>query len=1137
MRLLVYGGNLYEVRRRIGVWPKLITDEILQERYALSERKPAFGVGLLDDSPFLIFRKIQPHKDRSYPLTILLDPGTAAWELYEWNGAHLLQALFIEGDSPGQKLLHEAETFQSEQDLERLLQELGRMELPAVSPSEDEEKVWQWWFASLASEEPVIASPDGKVIGLNARPLVASMAQLMTRVPPLWRSGKGWLIGGHRGQVKSFGVHFVFDDGKVVEDRAEAREQTLQVLRQSEEQFTACEAARAQNSDDLADFFKHPLWQSEKQQSDHTTGELFSDLKFLKSLSSASLDLPEERLDVVLNSVVERLEKGIGPLRAPIGVAASKLAQAGTGLRTPGQTRFLLFDAYENKKGIAGDFAERLDPDAAIEFFVERKLYPTAAKDLMPAGFRIEVCQKLMEKELHPDKIPNILSREIEVLSQTASPQSLEKLVDSAVLLSIESASSLKALWQSSANNSQLSSLLEKPLKDAARYGAESALRNTEADSAEMTAAGVNLPWLEDYFLFGQDSGGGWLAEKDFDSESASRLVNLIAEAAASRRSPGYPKLAQTWLSDLALTDFRSLVPVKAKYRIIETFLGTKEQGGPGQRWVPFNALKRIIEGDATNPGPVLLKTVREHPDEQLHLLSELREFADLVLQARQEEGSSYPPPNTLSLSRLFSKEHLPEVAGVMLRLRPDLTKQGATAWLEGWLEFGKVEDEEAASRSWEKYQEEWIRFLLESNPDIPIADDAALSSKELLANFAQDRLAGMLDELLFGGGTNEDKNYSTRFAEFLNIGGKIPVIRQLLQDSFERSADGPRVEVLLRRHAKAVKKLEKILTAEQVEQLTEATRLYKEKEVQVYQKKVRDYFLEVHMRDFVPEFPLLKSSTERDIFVRAVGEAFLKINENPQDQSRFLRRFALDKKARKLVSENLPSDSLRETFDLLILEEQQRQLRKELENYLYDGEPEDDDVYRETLETRLKKKAKEEDEIKGIIKSVVGENINDPARQAVFKRRFMYMKQSQSYRYKTAELNVVSLIFSCLEWETQKAILIFLYEADKELFTDMTKNVFLYLEKNQVSFFHYALLQFIKTNHRIAVLLKHQLEAHQDGKLKVKEILGRVSDPQPDETSFEKQSSVGMEKGEKPPARKRGFFKKMFSFLGEEDE
>lgn len=1104
MRLLVYGGNLYDERRRIGTWPSSISVVLLQERYGLSERKPAFGVGYTDASPYLIFRRILPHGDRAYPITVLLDPGEAVWRDYEWNGAHLLHALFVEENAPGARLLHEAEKFHSQQDIENLFQELGRRELPEAEVAADEEKIWLWWFSSLSSPKSVIAVPDGEVVGLNSRPLIPSMARLMTRAVPSLRCGKGWLIGGNQGQVKPFGVHFVFDDGKDVADAAGAAEQIRKALQLGKEQHEAVELAKKYGDAALKDFFNLPLVEWEKQ-SDYTAQELFSELRLLKSVSQSPVARSGEQAEEMFGELIEHLKLGKGPMYGVICEEALVLARAGNAKLTQKKTEFVLFHAYDNKTSLEPELDERLNDDEAVAFFVNKELYPSEAGELIPKKYRLDVASGLLALA-DPAAIPALFAREVEALRRQSDALPLKGLAAEAVERSAGSASGLEQLWSQALGDESLRTLLLPALRDPARLAASRGIKELSLGADAPRRAGQPA-WLRDYILYGEDSGGRWLAGQNLSHEAVGKFVRLVIEASEPvGGTPQYTKLTTDWLSALAQSELRPQVPVTQKQKLVDRLFQLRVS------WLPFNTLLKLFDGDTQVKPQDARKAIAAREREQEHLLNELRELVEFTTSV---VGAPYEAPNLTGLVELFGQGCRDEILGLLSTLHPSLQNASARLWLKGWLRFSDT-NRGGSGELRGVFQREWVRYLLES--DRSPAEDSALSLPVLLADIGAVKLRAVFTALLFGGGPEQDAKYAERLIYFIQLTESIRDAKPALRDSFVGFEEADKREQFMRRHtgAETLALLKKILSPEQYERLEEETVKGREMEIESRSLEARSYLLDTPVGEFSDEFTGFREAAGKSVAEAAVTRTFLGIMSGEKEKEAFLQRFGENKKALALLKKSLPDESHRHELDEMVEEyEYRRLLLRVRECISYGGG--DDTGRRSDLMRHLKKM--DDDGRRPSLDKDVRDALADLDQWETFKRRFV--RKGHSYRSRESDVKWLDAIFDHLKWLTQREVLLAIYQSDKDSFDKMAENIFLEVNNSKKisSQFQRAVVTLLKDESEIATVVKQYLvtERHHNPR-HVEAMLRLVPAPPPDTGERETEASPtrGAEEGEK---------------------
>ena len=311
MRLLVYGGNQHGERRRIGEWPDEIASQVFQDTYGSSMRNPSFGVGLLDDRPFLILRKIENFGDRAYPLVILFDPARDTWEHFNWNGAHLLWSLYGTMDSPGIKLLTDPESFHTDEHLAQLLAEIDQS-IPANDKSSEitePERLLDLWSGAVFANSALIAPVNPQVTGFSSRPDLTSLSALISKLPSSLRCGKGWLFGGRDRHAEALGTHLVFDDGKLDPPTDSEKASFIEFQHQGHQLRTALETL-SQSADyqtsQLRVYLSQPIW---KTLDDATLKQSLQALR--RSAEAAGLN--DSTWQRQLREIRDQLERALSP--------------------------------------------------------------------------------------------------------------------------------------------------------------------------------------------------------------------------------------------------------------------------------------------------------------------------------------------------------------------------------------------------------------------------------------------------------------------------------------------------------------------------------------------------------------------------------------------------------------------------------------------------------------------------------------------------------------------------------------------------------------------------------------------------------------------------------------------------------
>jgi len=217
MKILAYGGNQYSIRARIGEWPEALMASVA-DLYGLPPEQPSFGVVFPGDAPCLLYRERMSAEMRGgYPYTILLDLGTAgretaAWAAAQSNAAALLYFLF-RAQSPWRAALLTPESL-NPNAVEKMLDEMVEQRLLEEFRGRTgggEASAWaKLVTGSLVADELTVATPAA--LGLTGRPTMREVAEWVAQMPPMTRTGNGWMVGGSSTQAGAFGAALLVDD-------------------------------------------------------------------------------------------------------------------------------------------------------------------------------------------------------------------------------------------------------------------------------------------------------------------------------------------------------------------------------------------------------------------------------------------------------------------------------------------------------------------------------------------------------------------------------------------------------------------------------------------------------------------------------------------------------------------------------------------------------------------------------------------------------------------------------------------------------------------------------------------------------------------------------------------------------------
>lgn len=716
MRLLVYGGNAFEERRRIGEWSEEITPKILQNRAGLSEARPSFGVGISGDAPFLIYRRLHGYGGRSYPLVILLDPGAEIWQLYDWNAAHILLTLFGDSESPGNALLESPERFYSETDLSRLIQKLEtKAELPAtpIRSIADTETFEKYWFGAMVNDTPIVQVADEETVKI--RPTIAEMCQFLEKLEPLMRCAKGWLMGGGQNLVPVFDVHYVIDDQaesmaaqpdptvneKLLEDGSRYKQSYADV----KEHFSG-----EMGSEALKDFLKKPFFMWNKT----STKKVFEEFYLLANLHPRTQN-HDANISRKTGNYFETNKRILGGDLEN----ANKYVVFGKELK-----EFSVI--FLKNKNIRDDWKED-DGDFDLADFVE---YPFDIKADLKAKSRLTLLIKAIGKITTTGTIYKLLVEELDSINSNRDLSLLQ--ARDWQELAKEVISRINQILQTSPSTDKFDPLVwkttfESPEKERKESYRQFSFRlKDEFNEFARNAESFALPEFHKiYLVFGNDADGTWLLEKQ--SEEFSKVIDNILQLAFAPTPSEKPlsEAAETWLNKLVTGQDFDKVPQRQRLQVFEK---TKFGG--------WKQLTEIFSGNE-------IKSKIKSPDDfnKRMLASELPDWKEIG------KGANITP-QLIHLTELLGEKHYETIFDIFNAVEPPLggtINEIVVKWLTGWNELARITNKEKSKAKLQaeairlislKPSEDWFDIIKKA--DIPV-DEISRSSE--LAKVGRDIL------------------------------------------------------------------------------------------------------------------------------------------------------------------------------------------------------------------------------------------------------------------------------------------------------------------------------------------------------------------------------------------------------------
>lgn len=514
MKFLAHGGAKRAERTRVGNWPE-IPSGLLQDARLLGPDAPAFGLGVLQARPYLIFRELQPDGDNWAAYTFLLEPRPEDWELYRWNGAWMLASLLADVDAY-QLLINEPE-----QATENALAGvLDRCQPIALGSDASSEILGGLLVRSSLEAERFTASMTG--VNLDPHTQVEEFAAALHQVPIAFRTGRGWLVRGVDSHAAILGCSVLFEGPSPLSGDPSPGYKALARLEQI-----------AASNPTVAELLSKPFcdWDSRGQ-------GLLHGLRMLEQLETRTAQTWD-----LLQSVPAR--EGI--LRGEIRSAALRTMENSRQLLPFEPATLLLEDAEAGNRVLLPDVVERLDHGALMRFFTSRSTPPNPWPDWMetPRTLKSELWTRVVEAA--KQGWAELARRAIADLSPDSPPDAATFAVVAAGVAKAREAGASPHEWASFGQYPELRSLL-----------ASWSIENVKKMRGD---------WEATYLVLGDDPGGRALAKSNLAGPIAARLVTYMWDQLAGPHG----NRARAWVDALATSPMRDLVPLHTKLELAVT--------------------------------------------------------------------------------------------------------------------------------------------------------------------------------------------------------------------------------------------------------------------------------------------------------------------------------------------------------------------------------------------------------------------------------------------------------------------------------------------------------------------------------------------------------------------------------------
>lgn len=548
-RFLAYGGTRFDERARIGVWP-VIPLGALGDFYGLRPDADAYGVGILESRPFLIFRRQLIADSRGgYPLTLLLDPGEAVWANSRWHAAALLNELL---KSPALEQLVQTPEKCTAADV--VAPFLNIPEEAPITPIFGSSLGRQLAY-SVFRQRTLILTPAQ--LGLQRRPKPEWVTTTLASSFPAFRIGAGWLIGGGSAHASAFGVKLILDDQGDPGSNPPDASSSMAIFQSVD---TLNHHPSSLNS--LSPYFEKPVWLWP-----HSTEQVEQGLRLLADLSTDAG--PEDSFEKTRGYSPDL------PFAGFIRTTAVDRAVRSQGILKGPRAWLILEEALAQRFEIVPPLAERLGADFFLQELPARGYPPAPLPPTIQLGpdLLVHLWKQCLNETIGP---PQALL--IHLLEQLPAVQQdkLEELVQVAMQKNIDDFGP----WSKLANNPRIGNIVRKRIREELGRRLKESPRDFDAKA---------------YLLYGDDPGLKKL-EADLNAfpnagDAKQIAVDCVSTWIEMLKSDDRDK-AEECLQNLACSPLRSWIPIVLKTKVIESI---DERNAA---WRRFEVLVRLFGGE-----------------------------------------------------------------------------------------------------------------------------------------------------------------------------------------------------------------------------------------------------------------------------------------------------------------------------------------------------------------------------------------------------------------------------------------------------------------------------------------------------------------------------------------------------------
>lgn len=593
MRILAFGGAKgYTERLNLGGWR--VDHGALGDETGVPAHGLSIGCGVTDGAAYLIVRQLQKDSNkRSTVFTLFLDPGEELWRRFHWNAAALALALFgSDLDGPIAWLLDEPESARVE-----VIKAHLTMTGLEVIPEHASEFLDLWWTAAVSNGDLMAGSEQS---ALGSAPDLRVLASRVAALPPAWRIGRGWIVGGVLAQHSALALALSVTFGS----NLQPGEAALANGRQWQRIWgTVANSPLVQHLELQPSF----LWD------DGSRANYLRTLRWFGEMRLGELDA-DQVLAEIGNAEMSDL------MRAELRHELCGYLTQGDDPLSPQATAFLINEAFRGRVMLARPTAERLDADTVVEMHVEQQQHPTSGIAL-PESLRQSIWIGLVARHHEPRLAHRFLHAALADLQISQVDAVLQE-----------------ALRRSAHNGSLAEWARFLPPHPELAANAQNLIRDLVSHQISQRRKNWRLAYLAHC---SDDRGAILLAIQP--RLTRNELAELVGFACGEIGSGPLGESARKWLESLADSDVRDRIPWSAKVEMAYAV---------PVPWANFLRILRLLEAQSIEGDDKPLGN--DHPERD-RLLKEVEQgLGETALASSSEFREQEVQPDIIGLARML---------------------------------------------------------------------------------------------------------------------------------------------------------------------------------------------------------------------------------------------------------------------------------------------------------------------------------------------------------------------------------------------------------------------------------------------------------------------------------------------------